>query len=201
MTTTFASLVDNVITLTKRPDLADATALAVRAATLKAHHSDFFYKDLFESGIQFTTAEILQSMPIYDLIPRFRSIKYIRKVDATTIPPTPMQFLDYISPENALDSYKCQQFNVYYIAGTVIQIRCIAAEDNFLFGCYLHPTATNDANYNSWIANEHPFAIIYEAVAIIFKTVGYDEQVATYRAMVADEYAILKMGNIVANAE
>jgi hypothetical protein len=200
MATSFASLVADVMSLTKRPDLVNETSIAVRAATLKAHHSDMFFKDLFETGIQFTTAEVLQTMPIYELVPRFRSIKYIRKCDASTIPPTPLQFLEYIAPENALDSYKCQRANVYYMAGNVIQIRCIAAEDNFLFGAYLHPTAT-ETGYNSWVANENPFAIIYEAVAIIFKTIGYDEQVSTYRAMVADEYAILKMANIVANAE
>lgn len=200
MTTSFASLVADVMTLTKRPDLVNETSIAVKAATLKAHHSDFFYKDLFETGIQFTSAEVLQSMPVYDLVPQFRTMKYIRKCDASTIPPTPLQFLEYMSPENALDSYKCQRFNVYYMAGRVFQIRSIAAEDNFLFGCYLHPLTT-EIGFNSWIANENPFAIIYEAVAIIFKTIGYDEQVSTYRAMVADEYAILKMGNIVANAE
>lgn len=198
--TTFASLVQEVIILTKRPDLVDATNLAVQAATLKAHHSDVFFKDLFETGISFDESRILQSFQYKQLIPLYRSIKYMRKCDGSTSPPTPLDFLKYIDPTNALDSYGIQKPNVYYIAGTVIQIRSICAEQNFLFGCYVHPNITPDG-YNSWIADEQKFAIIYEAVAIIFKTVGYDEQVPTYRAMVADEYAILKIGNIVAEAE
>lgn len=200
MTTSFTSLVQSVYDLTKRPDLVNETINAIKAATLKAHRSDTFYKDMFESGISFSSSEVLQSLQYKQLIPLFRSIKYIRKCDGSTTPPTPLGFLDMIAPENALDSYNCTRYNVYYIAGSVIQIRCIAAEDTFLFGCYVNPNVTTDG-YNSWIADEYPFAIIYEAVAIIFKTVGYDEQVNTYRAMVADEYAILKVGNIVASAE
>lgn len=198
--TSFTSLVQSVYQLTNRPDLVNETSNAIQAATLKAHHSDFFYKDLFESGILFSSALQLQSMPYGQLVPLFRSIKYIRNCDPTTTPITPLDFLEYVSPENALDNYKCQRSEVYYIAGSVIQIRTKVARTNFLFGCYVHPNVTS-ANYNSWIANENPYAIIYEAVAIIFKTVGYDEQVVTYRQMVADEYAMLKMGNIVANAE
>lgn len=198
--TSFTDLTTKVYALTKRDDLVNETINAIQAATLKAHRSDIFFKDLFETGIAFDEARILQSLQYKQLIPLFRSIKYIRKCDGSTIPPTPLEFLEMIAPENALDSYNCTRPNVYYIAGTVIQIRSIAAEDNFLFGCYVNPNITQEG-YSSWIADEYPYAIVYEAVAIIFKTVGYDEQVSTYRAMVADEYAILKVGNIVASAE
>ena len=45
---TYQELYDDVVTITKRPDLAAETALAIRAATLKLHQSDFYFKDLFE---------------------------------------------------------------------------------------------------------------------------------------------------------
>lgn len=45
------SLVSDVYTLTNRPDLVAETALAVKKATLKMHHVDFFARDIWESGI------------------------------------------------------------------------------------------------------------------------------------------------------
>lgn len=199
MTTSFASLVADVYSLTNRPDLVNETALAVKAATLKAHHSDFYYKDLFETGIVFSTSEFQQSLPYKSLIPLWRSIKYLRKCDATVTPNVPGDFLSLLTPEDALDSYGINKEDVYYIAGLEIQIRSVDAQSNYLIGCYLHPDVT-PTGYNSWIADEHEFAIVYEATAIIFKTIGFDEQVAAYRQMVADEYTLLKASNLVAAA-
>jgi hypothetical protein len=200
MSKSFADIVAEVYSLTNRPDLVNETALAVRAATLKAHHSDFYYKDVFETGISFSSAEYIQSLPYKDLIPLWRSPKYIRKVDASTTPPTPLGFLQLVAAEDALDSYRVSKENVYYIAGTNIQLRSRAQQQYYVVGCYVHPDVTQ-ANYNSWIADEHPYAIIYEATAIIFKTIGYDEQVKAYRDMVMEEIGLLKMSNLEAVAQ
>lgn len=200
MAKSFSDLVADVYALTNRPDLVSETALAVRAATLKAHHTDFYYKDLFETGISFTSAEYIQSLPYKDLIPLWRSPKYIRKVDASTTPPTPKKFLQLLAAEDALDSYGISKEDVYYIAGTNIQMRSVTKEQYYVVGCYVHPNVTPD-KYSSWVADEHPYAIVYEAVAIIFKTIGYDEQVKVYRDMVNEEILMLKMSNLEAVAQ
>lgn len=200
MSKSFASLVEDVYALTNRPDLVNETALAVRAATLKAHHTDFYYKDLFETGISFTSAEYIQSLPYKDLIPLWRSPKYIRKVDASTNPPTPKTFLKLLAAEDALDSYGINKEDVYYIAGTNIQMRSRTQEQFYVIGCYVHPNVTPE-KYNSWVADEHPMAIVYEAVAIIFKTIGFDEQVKVYRDMVNEEIKLLLMSNLEAVAQ
>ena len=54
---TFTELCNDVYTMTKRPDLVAETKLAVKAATLKAHQSDFYPKDIYETGIQFSRSE------------------------------------------------------------------------------------------------------------------------------------------------
>jgi hypothetical protein len=56
----------------------------------------------------------------------------------------------------------------------------------FAVGYYKNPDVTV-SGFSSWIAKDHPFAITYEATAIIFKTIGYDKQVPIYRGMVAEE--------------
>ncbi len=193
--TTFADLIADVNSLTNRPDLVNETKLAVRAATLKAHHLDYFYKDLFESGITFFTSEYQQTLAYKDLIPRWRSFKYLRKSD---IDEYQGPFLTLITPDSVLDNYSINREDVVYLAGLELKTRTACKTQYFLLGCYVHPDIT-EAGYNSWVADEYPLTIIYEAAAIIFKTIGFDEQVAAYRAMVRDEYSILSLNNIVAN--
>lgn len=196
--TTLASLTADVITLTNRPDLAGVTALAIKGATLKAHGSDYYYKDLLETGLQFDLSLTQQSLEYKTLLPRWRALKYLRKFDYSVPPGCPGKFLDILTPENILDSYGINREDVCYVAGLELQIRSREACQYFLLGCYVHPDVTTDG-YSSWIAEESPLTIIYEAAATVFKTIGFDEQVTAYRNLVAEQYAELKLSNIVAN--
>lgn len=197
--TTLADLVADVYTLTNRPDLVSETLVAIRAATLKAHASDYYYKDLFETGIQFDQEQSQQSLDYKLLIPRWRSLKYVRpylyNAQQQGCARTPLTVL---TPEDILDSYGITKENVCYIAGLQLQIRTLAAFQYYLLGCYVYPNVTADG-YSSWVADECPFAIIYDAVATIFKTIGQDEQNATYQALVQTQYVELKASNIIAN--
>jgi hypothetical protein len=196
MNSTLTSLVNDVYTLTNRPDLVGETILAVRNATLKAHRSDFYPKDIFETGIQFDYSQAQQSIEFGILIPRWRALKYVRKYIPDNMGGgTPGAFLDVITPEEVLDSYNVNRDNVAYVAGLELKIRSSEAIQYALLGCYILPDVT-PSNYNSWIANSQPSLIIYEAAATVFKTIGYDEQNATYARMVLDEYAQLKQDNI-----
>lgn len=188
MSTSFASLVADVMTLTNRPDLVNETTLAVKAATLKAHHFDDYIKDFSEYSIQFSNPDYYQSLDYKSIIPLWRKPRYIRKY---TITGGPGKFIKYIEPEKVIDEYGIDRVDIYYVAGTNIQIRTSDLLQNALVGAYINPDVTT-SGFNSWIANDHPFAIIYEAVAIIFKTIGYDEQVPIYRGMVAEQMQLLK---------
>lgn len=202
--TTLASLVADVYSLTNRPDLVGETQLAIRAATLKAHGSDFYYKDLFETGIQFDFSLNQQTLAYKDLIPRWRSLSYLRRYEYTAgsgeLLGCAGKFLTVITPESVLDSYSINRENVCYVAGLVLHIRALTASQYYLLGCYVYPDVTING-YSSWIADESPFAIVYEAAATIFKAIGFDEQAAFYRGLVADEYALLKITNIQAKGE
>lgn len=189
MSTSFASLVSDVMSLTNRPDLVAETNLAVKAATIKAHQSDDYIKDFQEFSIQFSSAEYYQTLDYKNVIPLWRKPRYIRKYD--NVLASPDKLLEYIEPEKALDGYGIDRQDIFYIAGANIQIRSSTKLQYILVGAYLNPVVTS-VGYSSWIADDHPFAIIYDAVSTIFKTVGYDEQVAAYRLLIQEQLQLLK---------
>lgn len=187
---TFAELVSDVKLITNRPDLDDETKMAVRVATLKAHHSDYYPKDLFETGITWNTPAYTQSFEYRTLIPRWRALKFLRKYDATgSTAGIPFTLL---TPDEIFDSYGIERENVCYLAGENLEIKSSTQDDNMLIGCYRHPD-TSEATYSSWIALDHPYAIVFDAAATIFRNIGFDEQAAQMARQIAEQYQELKM--------
>lgn len=184
---TFSAIVDDVIALTGRPDLLAETRLAVRASTLKAHHSDFFPRDLIEQTILFDTPAALQTLNFRDFFPRWRKLRYVREVIDGEVG----AFLEVVSPESSQDYFNLPRNDVAYQAGMAIQIRNNTALDMYIFGFYQHPVAV-ETGYDSWIAEEYPYVLIYEATATVFQTVGLQERVAFFQQKVAELYKELK---------
>jgi len=193
---TFTELLNEVYILTKRPDLVDRTSSAVRSATLKLHSSDYFYRDLIEIGISFEVAARLQQIDYYALLPFYRSLKYIRKTDSQGLEQGVLY--DLITPEQVLDGYGINKENVVYVAGQIIQIRSSAPVQYILFGYYTFPSVL-PTSFASWIAILQPFAIIYEAAARVFKSIGDTEQFAAYTALAKEEMAAVIISNVQAN--
>lgn len=191
----FQELYDEVILITKRPDLVDRTKQCLRSATIKAHHSDFYFKDLVEVPVQFSNLFFLQSFIPTEVVPNFRMAKYIRLWNGGNTGDAG-RFLEPIQIENSLNLYGQNKTNVFYMAGQMLQIRGAATLDKVLFGCYVNPIITPEASFSSWIANEQPYALIYEAARQIFKSISFTEQANEYSSMVADEYAELKLSYV-----
>jgi hypothetical protein len=190
---TLAELVQEVYNLTNRPDLVSQTASAIKAATLKVHATDFYSKDIYETGIQFEEAKYVQAVDAYELLSNFRAIKYIRIAENAT--DDTGNFIDVLNPEETIDAYGRNRTNVCYLAGRIINIRTSVPLKYALVGCYVRPIIT-EANYASWVAQMHPYAIVYEAARSIFKLVGYDEESAAYDKLVAEEYRALRISNL-----
>lgn len=191
----FTELFNEVVTITKRPDLVDRTNQAIRAATLKIHHSDFYYKDLVEVPVQFTHVFILQSFMPTEVVPNFRKAKYVRLWNGDLFGDVG-KFLTPIQIENSLNAYKQIKTDVFYMAGQNLQIRGCAPLDKVLFGCYVHPIISPAGSYKSWIADEKPYAIIYEAARSIFKSISFDTQAQEFSQLVAEEIAEIKLSYI-----
>jgi hypothetical protein len=192
---TLAEMIQEVYTITGRPDRVAETLSAIKAATLKAHQCDFFWKDIFETGIKFDTAEYIQNLEYRKLLPLWRALKYLRVYDS--VGDCPGKFLRLIPPEMVLDDYEVHKENVIYGGGAELSLRMDTKEQYFLLGAYLNPDITT-AKYNSWVALDHPYAIVFEAASIVFKAIGKDEEAATYRTLVAEQIQMLKQSNILA---
>ncbi len=65
---TYDELVTEVYALTKRPDLVAETASLIKAATLKAHHTDFYSKDLFETSVTWPAPSFRQQLDYINLV-------------------------------------------------------------------------------------------------------------------------------------
>lgn len=193
---TLTELRTEVALLTNRDDLNVSNHIlsAVQAATLKAHHLDYFYKDIYEVGVEFPSPTLtLQQIEYQTLIPRWRALKYLRKVENST----PTTFFDIVLPETVIDSYSINRKNVCYVAGTILQIRSSTALARALLGCYLNPVLT-PASYTSWIAVDHPYAIIYDAAATVFKMIGKTDEFAAYRGLRDEQFMLLRQSEILA---
>jgi len=192
---TLAELIAEVYTITNRPDLVAQTLTAIRSATLKLHQSDYYYKDIRETGVSFTTAEYLQQIEYRTLFPKWRALKYIRKTDVTGTEQG--KLLDIIVPENILDDYKINRNDVCYVAGEVVQIRSSTQLQYTIVGRYDNPDITQ-AGYNSWIALDHPYAIIFEAASTVFKMIGDTDQFSAYTQLAGMQLVELRNTNILA---
>lgn len=188
---TLTELITEVVAITARPDLETETKSAVKAATLKLHHSDHYYRDLREASIAFDSPMFLQEVDLSIVFPRFRAIKYVRNC-ADSVAGT---FLEVLSPEEIFDRYARERTNVAYTAGSVLKIKGATAFTELLVGIYQHPVIT-DLEYSSWIANDYPYAIIYDAAAKVLRQVAFDESANNYAKLASEELAIMARNNI-----
>lgn len=198
---TLNEMIAEVYTVTKRPDLVSDTLTALRASTLKMHHVDYFYKDILQSVVTLAAADYVG---VFDtsLLTKYRSMKFIRKwyptgTNIQTLLATGKAGLRMARADvdAVIDGYGRDRVNVYYVAGTSVNLKSSDVLGTYLVGWYSSPDI-NVATYRSFIAEEHPYAIVFDAAATVFKTIGYDEQTALYKQMVAEQIAMLKMTNI-----
>ena len=186
---TFAELLSEVYIYTNRPDLVDETKSAVKSATIKWHHSDYYSKDIFETGISFDSEAYKHSLDIYSLYSNFRAWKYIKRVENAD--DEEGKFFDIISPEELLDSYGNNRIDVAYVAGRATEIKAAVQFRYLLTGFYVTPIVTEE-NYSSWIADLHPYIIIYEAARKVLDFTDEMEKANKMARLVREEFPMLK---------
>jgi hypothetical protein len=189
-----AELQQEVYTISNRSDLVAQTLTAIRSATLKCHQLDYFPKDVFETGVDFLAEEYYHQLEYNLLLPRWRALKYLKKTDVNGSDSLPFfQIIDI--PIQARDPYGVSYSDVCYLAGDVINIKSSTQFRYAILGCYRHPDVT-PASYSSWIAEEHPYAIVYEAASTLFKLTGDTEQFAAYTRLAQEEQQLIRISQI-----
>lgn len=190
MPTTLNQLTADVLTIVKRADLAADITLHTKNAILKAHSADFWLKDLYENAFSFATPAVQYSLDYRTLVPRWKSLKYLNTIDPIT--GEVVRKLKPIPVEKFIDGYGYKRDYSFYLAGDLLQIRVSDSAQNFGFGAYLYPDTTL-LSAPSWIADQFPYAIVYEAARTLFKLIGYQEQEASAEKLVAEAMAEVRM--------
>ena len=107
-----SDMINEVYSITNRPDLVGETLSTIRASTLKMHHTDFYYKDLQQSQLTLQQADYVG---VFDtsLLQRYRAMKFIRKWYPTGFNTTTQQYtgvggkrLEQIDSDLIFDSWQ-----------------------------------------------------------------------------------------------
>ncbi len=191
-----AALIAAVYTETNRPDLVDETLQSVLEATLSAHTMEQFPKDIHEAMVVFDQpTQYLQTLDT-SVIPRYRTTAYVRKLNpvATQVeqtggllpfsyqfPPNQFNFLTRVDIGDVIDSYGYEKRDVWYQAGRQINIKSSTPLQYAMVGWYRFPNLDpTGVNFESWVAEELPYVIVYAAAGSIFAKIGEKDSFATY---------------------
>lgn len=173
--TTFAELRTLVGLRTGRPDLAAHIDMAIRTATVRAHHTDFFWKDAFRGHVTYTPNG---NKPYVDIanfasdFPLFRALKTVYCVDVDT--DYPVEKLEYRTIGDEYDSESRLRPSIYVLAGGLRIYPRVQTGKLELLG-YNNPNVGSDT-YNSWIADLYKDEIAAWASGIVLARSGALEQ-------------------------
>jgi len=175
---------DAVIGLTGRSGLANETKIAIQAATLTFHQADFYHKDLVDVTIDFLTAGFFFQFDVGQYFPNFRTLNYVRKYDPAGVNNLTQlatgqagdRFTIINDPNLLFDSYQLEKLDQVYIAGTTVNLRSGTQIQHLLAGYYRNPNI-DPAIFDSWIAANVPYAIVFKASAMLLSgIIGHKDQ-------------------------
>lgn len=179
--TTFAELETLVIGQTRRPEIPAVTKAAIRTATLRAHHTDFFPRDLVSGALTWevnNSALFQDFQSVSNILVRMRSIKFIYGNDAVTS--VPVEKLEYRDTDDIYDSDGVLRPSVYNLIGDTL--RCYFQQPTGLATVfYYRNPLIADAQYSSWIADAYPDELAAWAAAIVFARTGYAEMAQEFQ--------------------
>jgi hypothetical protein len=178
--TTFAEMETLVLAQTRRPEIPAVTKAAIKSATLRAHHSDFFPRDLNVTTLYYTLSStaVLYDFPnIQNSLPRLRSLQYIEGIDPITS--TPVEKLEYRTADDLYDSDGNRRPHIYTLIGATLRLypnNATGAASAF----YFQNPDIAEAQYSSWIADTYPEELAMWAAAIVFARTGFAEMASQF---------------------
>lgn len=179
--TTFAEMESLVVAQTRRPEVTAVTQAAIRTATLRAHHTDFFRRDLASATLSYAPSSSVFFYDFTDVsssLLRLRSLQLLQCVDANTLLPT--EELGYRELQDLYDSDNVLRQSMYTLIGDTLRVYPLSATGKLTAYYYQNPI-TDSTNYASWIANEYPDELAMWAAAIVFARTGFAEMAADFQ--------------------
>lgn len=181
--TTFAELESLVVEQTRRPEISSVTKAAIRTATLRAHHTDFFPRDLAQGPLLYTLSSIAQfyDFPnISQTLLRMRSLKLIHGIDAVTS--APVEQLEFREADDLFDVDGNRRQHIYTLVGDTLRVYFSAPTGAATAFFYQNPQ-TSEAQYSSWIADTYPDELAAWAAGIVFARTGFTEMAQQFQEL------------------
>lgn len=180
---TYADLIAEIKLLSKRFDIDDKIAIALRMTTLRAHRTDYYWRDLQEVNVNFADSQEV-TIDIVANFTRFRQVSYVRYMNADT--GALGQYLEEADAANLLDNEMYYKDNVWYLAGTNLQVRAAISMNALRVGYWQNPDVTA-GSYNSWIKDELPDLLVQGSLAYLYNMSGKQEEARALNRMVGFE--------------
>lgn len=172
--TTFAQMQSLVIAQTRRPEITDVTDAAIKSATLRAHHCDFFPRDLATGTLTYTVngSIFYDFANVSSTLSRLRSIKSVQSVDSISFAPT--EILEYRDSDDLYDADRNRRTSQYTLIGDTLRIYPQSVTGTAEVFYYKNPDV-GSATYSSWIADTYADELAMWAAAIVFARTGFAE--------------------------
>jgi len=195
--TTLAALLADVYSITNRPDLTAESTVAVKAAVLKAHQSDFFPRDIITGSFTFASPSLNVQAFTVSTLTRWRAWSYLQNFSPTSTPnqPSDARLFDILTPNNLFDEYNILKADMAWQVGMTLNLRSAVALPVLYYGFYQNQNIT-DINDMGWISDSHPYAIVFEAARVVFKMIGWDAEAAEYNKLSAEQFLELRLSNV-----
>ncbi len=184
----FSECVTVVLDLVKRPDKLTAAEMAVNSALSKAILKAEYTQDFVETSIPIDSTKYAQTIDLTTLSPqltRFRKWKYVKQ-------PGAYRYLEYLAPDKVFQPGSFMQNDCYYMAGTNLNIIPSSTSATLEVGYYSYAPALKN-NETFWLLDLCPYAIIHEAAAILFESIGDSQSAAGNRKTGQDLLKVMEI--------
>ena len=192
--TTFAEMETLVTSQTRRPEVPDITKAAIKSATLRAHHTDFFPRDLQVTALPYTISStavyydfpnintsLLRTLVMFSSTVqrlRLRSLKFLQSIDAATFAPT--ESLEYRDADDLFDRDGVRRASMYTVIGATVRAYPQSVTGLLNFYYFQNPDVA-ELTYSSWIADTYAEELAMWAAGIVFARTGYVEMAQKFK--------------------
>lgn len=172
---TFAEIEALVLEQTRRPEIPGITRAAIKSATLRAHHVDFFPRDKAEGDLVYTPvsgATYYDVMNVSTVLPRLRAPNFVLCLDSATF--TPVEKLEYRDSDDLWDNDGQRRTSVYTLLGDTLRAYPLIATGRLQVNYFRNPIVAQ-LTYASWIADTYPEEIAMWSAGIVWARTGFTE--------------------------
>lgn len=181
---TIASLTTLIVEQTRRPEIPAVTLAALKAAALRAHHTDFFPRDIHTVRLAYplpAATPVYQDFPnINTLLPGLRNFEAVMGVDPVTS--AEVEELEYRDLQDRYQADGTQRTSMYNLLGDTLRCYFQAWTGALDIYYYKNPLFTA-TDVNSWIADTYPEEIAAWAAGIVFARTGFTEQAQAFQEL------------------